>query len=438
MLSVPFTLRGQPVRADTPVSTWSPQWLGYTRWDGIIVTREDLADLARGGNETVAVLQALWQYVETGGTLLVVGPGKVDVPAGWRRFRSTLKGFTVYAPGFGRCLVSPDRNSANWDDEAWGAISSGLTTTSMPWNTNPSLSSLNESLPVIDSMGVRAGWLFAIMILFTLLIGPVNLVLLTKYNRRIWMLWTVPAVSFFTCVMVFAYMIVAEGWQGHAAMASLTILDEVEKRATTLGRSAFYSPLTPSDGLRYSSDTEVSPLGHDHSAFTSNCWVDWDDGQHLARGWVSARVPAHFMLRKSEPRRESIKAFREGGSLVVVNRLGVDIRTLTLADEKGQLYEGSDIAAGEKATLKPIKGELKAAPNAWRGLYTSNLPTSMRSLAQHPEDVLLPRTYLAELRQSPFLEQGLRGATRRPSVDPASKDRGPPPPLVLGIMADLQ
>jgi hypothetical protein len=286
--------------------------------------------------------------------------------------------------------------------------------------------------------------LFALMVLFTILIGPVNLMWLTRQNRRIWMLWTVPVVSFITCLAVFGYMVVGEGWQGHTRLTSFTLLDEVEKRATTLGRTAFYSPLTPSDGLRFSAETEMHPVsaatvhGQEHSAFNSNCAVDWSEGQHLTQGWVSARVPSHFMLRRSETRREGVKVYREGNALVLINRLGADIRSITVADETGQLHEGTEIAAGEKATLTPGKGTLKTQPNAWRvNIYSSgNWVTAIRNVAKHPQEFLIPRSYLAELKSSPFLEQGLRGAQEYQAKP--GKDDDSSPALVLGLMADLQ
>ena len=431
----PFTFNGQPIHASTPISTWSSHWLAYTRWDGIIVTREDLADLARGGNETVAIQQALWQYVEAGGSLLVLGPGAVEVPAGWRRFQGERHGLTEYMSGFGRCLVSPERASANWSRDRWGVIEGSWNTTSQPWHSPAHMAALNESFPVIDDLGVPVKGLFVLMVLFTILIGPLNLLWLNKHNRRIWMLWTVPVVSFFTCLAVFGYMIVAEGWQGHSRLVGLTLLDEVEKRATTLGRATFYSPLTPSDGLRFSTETEVFPLGPEHSVFSSACTLDWSDGQHLARGWVSARVPAHFMLRKSEPRRESIKVHREGNALVLVNRLGTDIHAITLADEKGRLHEGANIKAGEKGTLTRTNREAKPQPNAWRVFYSSsNWVSGIKSAAGHPQEFLRPRTYLAEIEGSPFLEQGLKGAKERESLPP----KDPNVSLVLGLMADLE
>src|SRR5439155_282988 len=103
---------------------------------------------------------------------------------------------------------------------------------------------------------------FALMILFSLGIGPVNLWLLAHYKRKLWLLWTVPLISLCTCVAVFGYMVLAEGWQGHARIESVTILDqtEPEPRANTLGRCGLYSPITPGDGLRFSLATEITPL----------------------------------------------------------------------------------------------------------------------------------------------------------------------------------
>ena len=48
--------------------------------------------------------------------------------------------------------------------------------------------------------------------------------------------------------------------------------------------------------------------------------------QHLAHGWVSARVPSHFHVRKTEARRERIQVISDNGQLKVVNSLGAPIK----------------------------------------------------------------------------------------------------------------
>ena len=167
------------------------------------------------------------------------------------------------------------------------------------------------------------------------------------------MLWTTPAISLITCLAVFAYATFAEGWNRHARTEGLTLLDERSRRATTIGWTAFYSALTPSDGLHFGYESELTPLAQ--SMTTNNArTVDWTHDQHLANGWVIARVPAHFMIRKSETRRERVTV-RKGTdtALRIVNGLGADINQLWLADRDGTIYSATNIPAGVEAALTP-------------------------------------------------------------------------------------
>jgi hypothetical protein len=416
------------LRADSPVSTWSSHWLAYTRYDGIFVTREDLEELERGTADTKAILQALWQYVETGGSLIVLGPGQVSLPATWNRQASGANGLKLSRVGFGICIVAPDRKSDKWPVERWETIQNAVNGTSMPWRSSRGLVELNQAFAVVDDLAIPVRGLFAILLLFGIAIGPVNLVVLSRMNRRIWLLWTVPVLSAFFCLLVLGYMIVAEGWTGHARVSGFTLLDENERRATTIGKTAFYSPMTPADGLRFSQETEVQLQGGEHPALTNYCSIDWTDDQHLSRGWVTARVPAHFTLRKSESRRERLTIRKESdGSMVVINALGADMSKLLLADEKGNLYKTGPIVAGESARLEHA-GKLERTDRPmeslrqkYAGIDWGMLITEAR---QKPEDYLGPNMYLAVLDESPFLEQGFRKARVRPSSS-----------IVLGLMA---
>jgi hypothetical protein len=421
-------INAQFVRSDVPVSAWSSHWLGYTRYDGIVITYEDIHELQSGSNETRAALQALWQYAELGGVLLVLGPGKVPVPQAWQRHLVRSGGMDEYSVGFGKCLVAPDRNSKKWPQGRWTAIDTAVRATAMPWQSSKSLSDLNSTFPVVDNLGVPVIGLFVLMILFAIALGPVNLVVLSKKKKRIWMLWTVPALSALTCLAVFGYMIIAEGWQGHARIGGITFLDETSHRATSLGRTAFYSPLTPGGGLHFSEDSEVFMQGGGESA-PSSCSIDWTQGQHLAHGWVTARVPAHFAIRSSETRRERLSVRREAdGKLSLLNGLGVNIKKVTVADEKGLLYVAADVPAGERAKLERGTNRITGQYlRSWREeIYKNSDWTNAATLAQRrPPDFLGPRMYVAVVDGSPFHEQGLQGATVRNTES-----------VVLGMMAE--
>jgi hypothetical protein len=307
------------------------------------------------------VQSALWRYVECGGALLVLG-GR-ELPESWG-LKESLKselhtgaGIAVYDVSFGQCIVSSGLDTKNLGQSQWRWVVESWLKTTVPWRSGISVEEANRMFPVVNKLGIPVRGLFLLMLLFVVVIGPANLIVLSHKKRRIWMLWTTPVISLITCLAVFAYATFAEGWNRHARTDGLTLLDERSQRATTIGWTAFYSGLTPSDGLHFGYESELTPLAE---SMTTNIarTIDWTHDQHLANGWVTARVPAHFMVRKSEMRRERITVRRgTDADLKVVNGLGADINQFWLADRDGTLYSATDIPAGVEAALTPFEKE---------------------------------------------------------------------------------
>jgi hypothetical protein len=389
--------------------TWSSNWLAYSRYDGIVVTGDDLRAMPP------AVRTALWQYAETGGSLLVLGAAQL--PESWQR-RPDRAGLSVFEAGFGRCLVGPDENIDQWGLDRLLILNSAWADAAAPWQGPRESLEANREFPVVEDFGIPVGGLFVLMLLFTLAIGPVNYFILARKKRKIWLLWTAPLISLATCLAVFGYMLLSEGWHGRLRTETLTLLDESSRRATTIGWTAFYSPLTPSDGLHFSYETEVVPQRVDDAGQMGarSCTIDLSRDQHFVKGWVEARVPAHFKVRKSETRRERVAFHREAdGKLSMVNWLGARVLHFWYADDKGELYAAQDVAAGAPAELTPADKLLAPVPveSPMEVLRASISLSRMDSFIKQPERYLTPRTYLAELDDSPFLEDGLRDCRTR-------------------------
>ena len=341
----------QIVDLGLPVSAWSTSWLGFSRYDGVIVTGDDIRRMPPG------VQSALWRYVECGGALFVLG-GQ-DLPESWE-LRESLKSelatdsarIAAYDVGFGQCIVSAEMDTAGLDQNQWAWVIESWLKTAAPWQWEGSVEEANDMFPLVSNVAIPVRGLFLLMLLFAIAIGPANLIVLSRKKRRIWMLWTTPVISLITCLAVFTYATFAEGWNRHARTEGLTILDEGAYRATTIGWTAFYSALTPGDGLHFGYETELTP--QISKAMSTVRTVDWTHNQHLASGWVTARVPSHFMVRKSEMRRERVTVRRETDArLRVVNGLGVDIGRFWLADRDGTIHSAEDISAGAEAELVP-------------------------------------------------------------------------------------
>ncbi len=339
----------QSLRAESPVSEWSGNWLAYTPFDAVVVNEADF------GAMPPAVLAALGGYVQAGGNLVFLG--KSDLPSAWHPARiKKINAGTESEIGFGRVFTFGSENPSALNAASIQRLRETVRDTVRYFQNLPGDSgAANAVMPVVESLKIPTRGIVIIMLVFIVIIGPVNMFYLNRIKRRTWMLWTIPAISFATTLLVFMYSLLREGITPNTRITGLTMLDQASHQAATIGCEAFYCPLTPSGGLHFDYATEATPLvSLDYSSGTSR-EVDWSQSQHFQRGWISARVPVHFHLRKSETRRERVQILDENGQLQVVNSLGAPIKSLWFADANMNVYQAANVAAGEKGRTARFK-----------------------------------------------------------------------------------
>jgi hypothetical protein len=389
------------VRAESDVAGWPDQWLAYTPYDMVVVSARDLEAM------DADVRAALGQYVQVGGVVTVLGVWEPPHAAAPRSAGS----WVVYDAGFGQWLVGAD-DLKSWTRRDWEIMGRTVNDTAQPLLARRTPAQANTEMPVIEQFTIPVRGLLLIVILFAVLIGPVNLIVLARMKMRIHMLWTVPAVSFLAAGTIVAYATFAEGFSATGRTQGLTILDERTGQATTVGWTAYYSPLTPSNGLRFGADTELTAqIADDEESYRGrsednrSLTVDWTNQQHLTGAWMLARVPLHLAVRKCEPRRERLLFHKTAGRVSVVNGLGAPITRLRLMDGAGVAYVASDIAPGAQAVLTADPDTLsrRSTVQTLRAFYMSGRWYATGSM----NDPLTPGTYRAVLDGSPFIEAGL-------------------------------
>jgi hypothetical protein len=434
----------------TPMQEWSANWVAYSSYDGVVITAEELSEAP------AAVRSALLSFTECGGSLIIISPGGAwEIPEQWRSRQinsaelelvedteapvetvgpekaneAAPKPMTVtltgVAPscyiGFGRVTILDAAKVKSMPPAQWSAIKVGLRGSRPMGKSYRDIVDINKDFPVIERVGIPVRGLFILMLVFVIVIGPINLLWLARKRRKIWMLWTVPTIALVTCLAVTGFALFGEGVSATSRAESFTILDESSHRASTIGWTAYYAPITPGDGLHFSYDTELTQIRPDAWYYNNrggNYAIDLSNDQHLESGWVTARVPAFFKLRKSETRRERLTIRHEGGGAIsVVNGLGADIRELWLADRDGKVYSASEIRAGAEAKLSPAAIKLAGLAGneaALRELFASNdWPGKMKDVSVNPQNFLAPGCYLAALDASPFVEEGLKNVKTR-------------------------
>lgn len=387
------------LRCELPIPEWSDSWLSYTPYDAVTLSATDLRTLPP------AAFNALWSYVECGGNVIVFGGTALPEP--WRPYsQNSIEGGQLRHIGLGMCIAYEGSQISALSTSETKRITAALDAAARVWLALPNVDTINQSFPVVDNFHVPVRSTLFIMLLFVIVIGPVNLIILSRTNRRTWLLWTIPAISFLTCLLVFAYSFIREGVTPDTRIAGITILDQANRRAATVGLSAFYSPLTPSQGLIFSPETEATPLVEtwNYGRGTSR-EVDWSQGQHFGHGWISARVPAHFYIRKAETRRERLEIEHQNGQTIIVNGLGATIKNLWLADGGSHVFVATNIPAGQKFTLPASTSVLSRQEQT--GAHALLEKCGAQGDVSDGTPFLRANSYVAELDTNPFIENGL-------------------------------
>jgi hypothetical protein len=400
---------------DVPLNEWSANWLGYTQFNGIVLTSDDLREMPSD------VRTALWRYLECGGSLLVIGSW--EAPQQWEGRQHSIisasnrrNDLPFYYIGFGTLILTGNVDPKQIDAGQWTEIKDHWEDSRPEDSFFTPLAEINRAFPVIDRIGVPVRGFFIMMIVFVIVIGPLNLIWLSRRKKKIWLLWTVPAISLLTTLAVSSFAFFSEGLGATARTEAMTILDEVSHRATSIGWIGFYSPVTSGEGLRFNYDTELNPRMYWDFRYGDGPirTIDWTHDQHLASGWINARVPVYFTFRKSEARRERLTVRKgENGSIRLVNGLGADIRQLWWADKTGELYTATNIHAGAEAQLTPINLKASGAVSRLRDVYSGNWLEMFNNMEVSPREALAAGCYLATLDASPFVEEGLRDVKTR-------------------------
>jgi hypothetical protein len=291
------------------------------------------------------------------------------------------------------------------------AIADAAAHTLDAWRHGSNLAYANSQLPVASSMAIPKRGMFVIMLIFSIIIGPATMIILARKNRRIWLLWIAPALSAVVCILTALYSIFSEGVTPTVNSVSVTLLDQQTHHATTIGMLGLYCPLTPSGGLHFTPDSEIATYGVRRYQTGSGKSIDWTEDQSLESGWVSARVPAFFMLRIPETRRERVEITSESNKTYIFNGLGATITEFWLQDDKGNwLTTDGPLKKGAKTELIAAQHPPSATKYNIRALYSSvNWIDSFKQIKQHRDAFLQPGMYLAVLDGSPFLPHGLSG-----------------------------
>jgi len=255
--------------------------------------------------------------------------------------------------------------------------------------------------------GIPTRAYLSILIVFSVLIGPVNYWLLWRRRHLVLFVLTAPLVSALFIVFLAGYVVAAEGFHVSGRDVTFTILDQARTQAATRGGTSLYAAgMTPAGGLRFPADAAVYAVGAEGDGRRDSLELDLSETQQFASGLIQARTPTNLEEVAFRQARERLTFERDGSAVRVVNGLGATVQRLILRS-RGTWYSlEAPLAAGATARLQPGAVDTQA-------IVPRDVPMPSRFqpfFEQQPDG-----SYLAVLDRSPFWEPGVAGIVERGS-----------------------
>lgn len=279
---------------------------------------------------------------------------QATAPASWA---SKPNPFLTARNGFGHVtLIREDLAKANLSDWRW--LLADLQCPMMTFVFRHGMESgagnmefINLSIPGVQ--GVPTAAFLVLISLFAIGIGPINFFLLWRKQRLARLIVTIPVLAISTCLLLFLYVVVAQGFGTKGRLRSVTWIDSSTNSATSFSRLSLFSGLTLARGMHFSNRTAVYPLLPYGESF-NNGTVDWTNGQHLSDGWFNSRTRTQFVTVETRDNRHRLEVRPTENGLEVTNGFDVDFRFLVITDARGRAYFGKDLGAGSARQLRPI------------------------------------------------------------------------------------
>ena len=382
-------------------------WLGYTSLRAVAIGKTEWAQL----NDQQK--SALITWVACGGDLILVDAQPADLVPSMPVISATGPDRTVGRHFLGRvhAITSAALEAAGMVDVLTAVDSSRNRAWSLPANGASDWGTIETRgfrLPIPGIEGVPARVYLSILLLFSLIIGPVSFWYLWRRKQRVLLVLTAPLISLIFIVLLAGYAIAGEGFGVHGRAVTFTVLDETTKQAVTRASVSMYAAgMTPSGGMHFGRDVAVFPIGPTGDGSRERMTIDLTETQRFSAGVLQARAPTNVEEVTLRPSRERLSFTRAADGITVVNGLDATMTHLVYRDGQTTYRLDAPLAAGAKRTLTAgaiAPGQL--VPDKFA------LSSKFIELVEHqPEG-----TYLAVLERSPFWDPGVSNLTERGSL----------------------
>jgi len=317
------------------------QWYGFSGVKWLVLAEHEWTSL------TPQVRAAMRRWIGSGGHLIVAARNTAAVPwTGWK-----------FGPGAGpHAYGNGDVRALEWDGREISpeALKPFLLGTSSGEIRNEDAASWAVLAGLGDSPSNRV-LVFIVVVVLAIVLGPLNLFLLAPASRRYRMFVTTPLLSLGASALLFAGIVLKDGFGGSGRRMALVQIFPEEHEALMIQDQASRTGLLLSRKFPLQEGVEINQVALKGS--TQNA-MDLTDGI-CSGGWFNSGRKQVQRLATLRPTRAALTlAWRDPtGAPQVVSSFPGTLKEVVLKDAGGKWWRGTDLRAGEAVVLKPALPE---------------------------------------------------------------------------------
>ncbi len=218
------------------------------------------------------------------------------------------------------------------------------------------------------------------VVVFAVVIGPVNFLVFAPAGRRHRLFWTIPALSLLASFLMGTYILLREGIGGSGmrytarlslpAAHKLVTWQEQISRTGVLTGSSFSLPNT-------TLPTPIPVLEESSIRFRSRDTLTYDAGV-WGGDWFKSRTTQAQLFSDVSANRERIETSSTAeGAVSITSSFSNPLTEIWYIDESGKVWHGTNIKPGETLPLTPgSMGDL----NTWKATVLENAGSSLRAM----------------------------------------------------------
>jgi hypothetical protein len=214
----------------------------------------------------------------------------------------------------------------------------------------------------------RVSWfIFAFLLLFGLLVGPVNLFVFANAGRRHRLFWTTPLLSLGACIGLAIFMLVKDGVGGAGSRLTLAVMDPTAKRLAIRQEQFCKTGVMFGTSFQMKEPALMQVAHDDKIKFDDRELTLEENGNQRSGPWFRSRSIDGHTLQAVRPTRGAITVALDASGMPasVVSSFDVSLSRVVLVGRECTMWMATNLRPGERKSLARTTTFIDWAKTKW-------------------------------------------------------------------------